>query len=82
MGMLMRRFIAAGVAAGAAVAARRGAELGWTLVRGEDPPTAADVTGDAELRDLVLWSALVAGAVIVARLVAKSKTKDLLKSDE
>ena len=82
MGTLVRKLAAAGAAAAAAVAARRAVELGWTLARGEDPPSAADVTGDTELRDLLVWSAVVAVAVIVARKVAAGATESLLSSED
>jgi hypothetical protein len=82
VGTLVRKLAAAGAAAGAAVAARRAVELGWTMVRGEEPPTAADVTGDTELRDLLLWSAVVIGAVAVARSLAAGATVKLLGASE
>jgi hypothetical protein len=84
VGTLVRKLVAAGAAAGAAVAARRAVELGWTMVRGQEPPTAADVVSDTELRDLLLWSAVVIGAVAVARSVAAGAAVSLLspKDDE
>lgn len=78
MGTLVRKLAAAGAAAGAAVAARRAVEIGWTMVRGQEPPTAADVVSDTELRDLLLWSVVVVGAVAVARSVAAGATVSLL----
>ena len=78
MGFLVRKLAAAGAAAAAAVAARRAVELGWTMVRGEEPPTAADVASDTELRDLLLWSLVVVGAVAVARSVAAGAAVSLL----
>jgi hypothetical protein len=81
MQALLRRIVTAGAAAAAAVAARKAVELGWGLARDEPPPTAADVQGDAELRDLLLWSALVATAVVVARKLAVSRTEHLLEGD-
>lgn len=81
MQALLRKVIAAGAAAGAAVAARKAVELGWGLARNEAPPTAADARDDAGLRDLLLWSALVTGAVVVARRLAASRTEDLLGGD-
>jgi hypothetical protein len=81
MQALLRRIVAAGAAAGAAVVARQAVELGWGLVRDEPPPTAAGVQDDAELRDLLLWSALVAGAVVLARRLAVSRTDRLLGED-
>lgn len=73
---------AAGAAQGAAVAARRAVELGWTIVRGNEPPTAADVVSDTELRDLLLWSAVVVGAVAVARSVGAGVAVSLLSSKD
>jgi hypothetical protein len=80
VGTLVRKMAAAGAAAAAAVAARRAVELGWTMVRGQEPPTAADVTSDTELRDLLVWSAVVIGAVAVARSIAAGATDSLLSS--
>jgi len=79
---LLRRMIAAAAAAAAAVAARKAVELGWTLARNEPPPTAEGVRGDTELRDLLLWSALVAGAVVLARKVATDRTEQLFGDEE
>jgi hypothetical protein len=81
MQALLRKVIAAGAAAGAAVAARKAVELGWGLARDEAPPTAADVRDDAGLRDLLVWSALVTGAVVVARRLAVSRATRLLGDD-
>lgn len=82
MGILTRKFAAAGAAAAAAVAARRAVELGWKLSTGNEPPTAQDLSGDTELRDLLLWSAVVAAAVVIARRIAVSATEDLLGADD
>jgi hypothetical protein len=79
---LLRRMIAAATAAAAAVAARKAVELGWTLARNEPPPTAEGVRGDTELRDLLLWSALVAGAVVLARKIATDRTEQLFGDEE
>ena len=78
MGTLVRKLAAAGAAAGAAVAARRAVEIGWTMVRGKEPPTATAVVSDTELRDLLLWSVVVVGAVAIARSVAAGATVSLL----
>ena len=75
---VLQKMMAAGAAAAAAVAARRAAEYGWTLMKDEPPPTAAGVRGDTELRDLLLWSGLVAAAVILARKVATDRAERLL----
>ena len=82
MNTLLRRMIAAAAAAAAAVAARKAVELGWTLARNEPPPTAEGVRGDTELRDLLLWSALVAGAVVLARKVATDRTEQLFGDED
>jgi hypothetical protein len=79
---LLRRMLAAAAAAAAAVAARKAVELGWTLARDEPPPTAEGVRGDTELRDLLLWSALVAGAVVLARKIATDRTEQLFSGDD
>jgi hypothetical protein len=76
--LLVRRMATAGAAAAAAIAARKAVEVGWTMVRGEDPPTAGGVSNDTELRDLLVWSAVLTVAVVVARKVAVSATEDLL----
>lgn len=81
MGTLMTKLAAAGAAAAAAVVARRAVEYGWTQLRGEDPPTAADVQDDTELRELLLWAAVLTGAVVLARKVATSTTEQLLGDD-
>lgn len=82
MGTLMTKMAAAGAAAAAAVVARRAVEFGWTFVRGEEPPTAEGVRGDTELRDLLLWSAVLTGAIVLARKIATSKTEQLLGDDD
>ncbi len=79
---LLQKMMAAGAAAAAAVAARRAAEYGWTLVKDEPPPTAAGLSGDTELRDLLLWSGLVAAAVILARKLATDRAERLLGATE
>lgn len=78
MGTIVRKLAATGAAAAAAIGARRAVELGWRMVRDEEPPSAADVTGDTELRDLLLWSAIVAVAIIVARKIAVGATEGIL----
>lgn len=82
MGTLVRKMAAAGAAAAAAIAARRAVDLGWTMVRGHEPPTAADVRDDTALRDLLLWAVVVIGAVKIARAVAASTTDSLLSSKD
>jgi hypothetical protein len=84
VGLVTRKMAAAAAAAAAAVAARRAVELGWKLSTGKEPPTAKDLSGDGdtELRDLLLWSVVVAGAVVIARRIAVSTTEDLLGASE
>ncbi len=82
MTALLRKMLAAAAAAAAAVAARKAVELGWTLVKDEAPPTADGVRGDTELRDLLLWSGLVAGAVVLARKVATDRTEQLFGDED
>ena len=79
MQAIMTRIATGLAAAAAAVAARRAAEFGWRLTRGQDPPTSAD--DDAGLRDLMLWSAVVTIAVLLARKFAASKTEELLTDE-
>jgi hypothetical protein len=62
----------------AAIAARRAAELGWKVATGNEPPTPGQVRSDAELRDLMAWTALVVGTVLIARKLAVSRTERLL----
>lgn len=77
----LARMLTAAAAAAAAVAARRAVELGWKLATGDEPPTPGEVSGDTELRDLVLWSALLAGTVVLARKLVTSKAEALLAAD-
>ena len=82
MNAVLRKMIAAAAAAAAAVAARRAVELGWTLAKDEPPPTASGVRGDTELRDLLLWSGLVAGAVVLARKIATDRAERLFDDED
>lgn len=71
--------LAATAAAGtAAVAARKAVELGWREFRGEEPPTMRDEDGDRQLRDLMLWTVAMAGAVWLAKRLATSATVKVL----
>ena len=84
MGLILRKAATTMAVGAAAVAARQLTEVTWKRVRGTEPPTAAavDVDDDTDLRDLLLWSALVAGAVVIARALAKNATESLLSSKE
>ena len=52
------------------------------MARGEDPPTRrTDADDDTQLRDLMLWFAVVTIAVMLARKLAASKTEELLTDE-
>lgn len=78
MNPLVTKLAATAAATGAAVAARKAVEVGWRELRGEEPPTLRDGEGDTHLRDLMLWAAIVTGAVIVAKKLAGSTTVKVL----
>jgi len=76
MTSILARLAATGAAAAGTVAARRGAEQAWRATRGQDPPDASAVAeDDTGLRDLLLWSLVLAGSVSVARRLAASATR-------
>jgi hypothetical protein len=80
--VIVVKLATAAAAAAAAVAARQAVEYGWRKTRGDDPPRATDgVRDDAELRDVLLWSAVLAGSVLVARKLATDTTQKLLGDD-
>jgi hypothetical protein len=78
MRTLVIRVAAASAAAGAAVGARKAAEAGWRAYRGEEPPTGNPLTGDRDVRDVVLWTVTVVGSVWLAKRLASSATERLL----
>lgn len=82
MPSLLTRSVSTAAAAAAAVAARRAAEAGWRLWHGSEPPRAADIVSDTDLRDLLVWSLVLAGAVEVARRVASAGADRLFGDDE
>lgn len=82
MSPYLARMASGAAAAAAVVAARRTAEFGWQRWHGSPPPRAADVHTDTDLRDLLVWSAVVIGAVTVARKVAVARTERLLGVDD
>lgn len=82
MPSLLTRSVSTAAAAAAAVAARRAAETGWRLWHGDAPPHAADVASDTDLRDLLVWSLILIGAVEVARRLASAAAGRLLGDDE
>lgn len=81
MNLVVRRLATAGATAAAAIAARKAVEVGWHMVRGEDPPTSGVPRDDAELRDLLLWTAVLSATVLIARKVATSATDSLFGED-
>lgn len=79
---IVTKLATAGATAAAAVVARRAVEYGWSAVTGEDPPSGEDVDSDKQLRDLLIWSAVLSAAVMVARKIAVSTTERYLGSGE
>ena len=65
----------------AAVAARRGLQLTWKRIAGQQPPAAAD-DEQVSLGQAVLWAFLVGAAVTVARAIAIRYASHLLPSAE
>jgi hypothetical protein len=65
-------------ATAAAIAARRAAEICLKVATSAEPPTPRDLANDRELRDLLMWTGIVAVAVVIARKLATSKTEQLL----
>lgn len=78
---IVTKIVATAAAGGAAVAARKLVEFGWRELRGEEPPTMRDGEGDTQLRDLMVWTALVAGAVLVAKRIAGGTAARVLGDD-
>ena len=74
----LQRVVSGAATTAAVLGARRVVETGWEAVRGEAPPTAEDLSDDADLRDLFVWSALLLAAVFLARKLATSLTRWLL----
>jgi hypothetical protein len=81
---IVSKLAAVAAATAAGVAARRAAELGWKLATGEEPPNASEegIHDDAELRDVLLWTGLLVGTVLLARKLAVKRTRALLQDDE
>ena len=80
MNPIVSRLAVGAATSAAAVLAKRAAEFGWEQVTGDPPPTAADATDDRGLRDLIIWAAVLAVSVTIARKLASSTT-DRLASD-
>lgn len=82
MRTLVIRAAAAAAAAGAAVAARKAVETGWRLYRHEEPPSSNPFDEDTDLRDFLIWTAIVAGTVWAAKRLAVTGTERLLAASE
>jgi hypothetical protein len=78
MNPVVTKLAATVAAGGAAVAARKAVEFGWREFRHEEPPTMRDGEGDRQLRDLMLWAAIVTAAVVLAKKLAASTTVKVL----
>jgi hypothetical protein len=81
---IVSKLAAVAAATLAGVAARRAAELGWKLATGEEPPSTRDhdIEDDAELRDVLLWTGLLVGTVLLARKFAVSRTRALMEDED
>ncbi|TVR37480.1 MAG: DUF4235 domain-containing protein [Nitriliruptor sp.] len=71
MNAILSKAVAVAATTAAAAGAKRVAEIGWERATGNRPPTAVDVVNDRDLRDLVVWVAVVTVAVAVARTLAQ-----------
>ena len=78
MRTLLIRMAVAGATAGAAVGARKAAEAGWRAYRGEEPPAGNPLSSENDLRDVLLWTGVVAGSVYVAKRLASAATERAL----
>ncbi len=72
MNPVIARLLAGAATTAAAVVAKRAVELGWQRVTGDTPPTAAKVTDDRDLRDLIIWAGVLTASVTLARKLARS----------
>lgn len=77
MNTIVSKALTIAATSAAAAGAKRATEIGWQRVTGNPPPTAADVDDDRDLRDLVIWVAVVTIAVSVARKIARSGSERL-----
>ena len=60
MKRLVIRLLTGAASTAAAVVAKRAVELGWERATGDPPPTADGVGDDRDLRDLLVWAAVLA----------------------
>ncbi len=71
MNALVTRLLAGAATTAAAVVAKRAVEFGWERATGDPPPTADGVDDDRDLRDLLVWAAVLAASVTLAQRLAK-----------
>src|SRR5260370_30565629 len=74
---LSRRMLKTPAALVAAVAARRGLQVGWKLITGEEPPAAPD-DSQVPLGQAVAWTLLLGAAITTARMIASRYMSSLL----
>jgi hypothetical protein len=72
---IISRLLVGAATTGAAVVAKRAVEFGWERVTGDSPPTSDKVDGDRDLRDLIIWAAVLTASVTLARKLAKSSVE-------
>ncbi len=77
MNAILSKAVAVAATTAAAAGAKRVAEVGWERVTGNEPPTAGDVLDDRDLRDLMVWVAVVTVAVALARKLASKGAQRL-----
>lgn len=77
MHAIVSKVVATAAATAAATGAHKAASFGWERVTGKPPPTAAEVGDDRDLRDLILWVAVVTLAVALARKLATRSAERL-----
>lgn len=71
MNPIVLRLLAGAATTAAAVVAKRAVELGWERVTGDAPPSAAEASDDRGLRDLIIWTGVLAASVTLARKLAQ-----------
>jgi hypothetical protein len=72
---VIARLLAGAATTAAAVVAKRAVEFGWERATGNTPPTAANVDDDRDLRDLIIWAAVLTASVALARKLAKGSVE-------
>jgi hypothetical protein len=74
---IITRLLAGAATTAAAVVAKRAVEFGWERATGDAPPTAQKVDGDRDLRDLIVWAAVLTASVTLARKLARRSVERL-----